>query len=227
MTLALLILMLPTAIAAVVMPVLVWPVQQLALLLIALVGWMSGWPHAQLLTGHPQPWVVLLVVLALTPWALPSLQRWRWKAFPLLLLATLVQAGVQLSDEVMLVQQWGRQWLLARHQGRAALMSSHGDLLSCQLAQQLGQGYGHRRLDWLVVMDPVAMTIWIVGRPWRIPCGGASRAASIAARSTPSKSRFDASSAAWSRQAMAVAREYTAPSLQAIRPWRFKVGKRW
>jgi len=82
MTLALLILMLPTAIAAVVMPVLVWPVQQLALLLIALVGWMSGWPHAQLLTGHPQPWVVLLVVLALTPWALPSLQRWRLEGIP-------------------------------------------------------------------------------------------------------------------------------------------------
>ena len=74
----------------------------------------------------------------------------------MLLLATLMQAGVQLSDEVMLVQQWGRQWLLARHQGRAALMSSHGDLLSCQLAQQLGHGYGHQRLDWLVVMDPVA-----------------------------------------------------------------------
>ena len=34
--------------------------------------------------------------------------------------------------------------------------SSHGDLLSCQLAKQLGHGYGHRRLDWVVVMDPVA-----------------------------------------------------------------------
>jgi competence protein ComEC len=100
--------------------------------------------------------VVLVVVLAFLPWALPALQRWRWRAFPLLLLATLVQAGVQLSDEVVLVQQWGRQWLLARHQGRAALMSSHGDLLSCHLAQQLAQGYGHRRLDWVVVMDPVA-----------------------------------------------------------------------
>ena len=156
MTLALLTLVLPTAIAALVMPLLVWPVQQLAALLIALVGWISAWPHAQVLTGHPQPWVVLVVVLAFLPWALPALRRWRWRAFPLLLLATLVQAGVQLSDEVVLVQQWGRQWLLARHQGRAALMSSHGDLLSCQLAQQLAQGYGHRRLDWLVVMDPVA-----------------------------------------------------------------------
>ncbi|MDP7993936.1 MAG: ComEC/Rec2 family competence protein [Synechococcus sp. SP2 MAG] len=156
MTLALLTLMLPTAIAALLMPVLVWPARQLASLLIALVRWMSAWPHAQLLTGHPQPWVVLVVVLALLPWALPSLQRWRLRGFLLLLLATLVQARVQLSDEVVLVQQWGRQWLLARHQGRAALMSSHGDLLSCQLAQQLGHGYGHRRLDWVMVMDPVA-----------------------------------------------------------------------
>ncbi|MDC0320146.1 hypothetical protein OAL34_03325, partial [Synechococcus sp. AH-551-G03] len=57
---------------------------------------------------------VLLVVLALLPWALPSLQFWRWRAFPMLLLATLMQAGVQLSDEVMLVQQWGRQWLLTK-----------------------------------------------------------------------------------------------------------------
>ena len=100
--------------------------------------------------------MVVFLVLALLPWALPSLQRLRWRAFPLLLLATLVQASVQLSDEVVVVQQWGRQWLLARHQGRAALISSHGDLLSCQLAQQLGHGYGHRRLDWVMVMDPVA-----------------------------------------------------------------------
>ena len=82
MILALLTLMLPTAIAAVVMPVLIWPVQQLALLLIALVRWMSTWPHAQLLTGHPQPWVVLLVVLALLPWALPSLQLLALESFP-------------------------------------------------------------------------------------------------------------------------------------------------
>ncbi|WP_413430426.1 ComEC/Rec2 family competence protein [Synechococcus sp. Cu2B8-bc1011] len=156
MILALLTLMLPTAIAALVMPVLVSPVQQLASLLIALVHWISSWPHAQLLTGHPQPWVVLVVVLALLPWALPSLHHWRCRAFPLLLLATLVQASVQLSDELVMVRQWGRQWLLARHQGRAALISSHGDLLSCQLAQQLGHGYGHPRLDWVVVMDPVA-----------------------------------------------------------------------
>ena len=38
--------------------VLAWHVQQLAGLLIALVHWISHWPAAQLLTGHPKPWVV-------------------------------------------------------------------------------------------------------------------------------------------------------------------------
>ena len=114
-------LLLPPASAAVVVVVVVIVVAVFVVVLAVLVVVVS----------------VLVVVLAFLPWALPALQRWRWRAFPLFLLATLVQAGVQLSDEVMLVQQWGRQWLLARHQGRAALMSSHGDLLSCQLAQQL------------------------------------------------------------------------------------------
>ena len=156
MAIALMILMLPAAITEVVMPVLFWPVQTLASLLIALVRWISGWPHAQLLTGQPQPWMVLFVLVAMLPWLLPSLKRWRWQAFPLMLMAMLVQAKVQLSDEVVFVEQWGRQWLLARHQGRAALISSHGDLLSCHLAQKLGHGFGHQRLDWLVLIDPVA-----------------------------------------------------------------------
>ena len=38
--------------------VLAWHVQQLAGLLIALVQWISHWPAAKWLTGHPQPWVV-------------------------------------------------------------------------------------------------------------------------------------------------------------------------
>ncbi len=156
MALALLSLLLPTVIADAVLPVVFWPVKQLATLLIAVVTGISELPHAQLLTGHPSPWLVLFVVIALLPWLLSSLQHWRWQVFPLFLLATLGQAFVQLSDDVVLVEQWGRQWLLARHQGRAALMSSHGDLLSCRLAEQLGHGHGHRRLDWVMVIDPVA-----------------------------------------------------------------------
>ena len=156
MILAMLMLLLPASVAAWMMPVVFWPVQQLAGLLMAWVHWIQMWPHAQLLTGHPQPWVVLMLAVALLPWALPALQPWRWRALLLLLLTTLVQARVQLSDGVTLLEQWGRQWLIARHQGRAAFVVSHGDRHSCRLAQQLGHGLGHQRLDWVVVLDPVA-----------------------------------------------------------------------
>ena len=40
-----------------------WPLQLLAELLIALVHWISSWPGAQLLTGHPPLAVVLMVSL--------------------------------------------------------------------------------------------------------------------------------------------------------------------
>ena len=50
----------------------------------------------------------------------------------------------------------GRQWVLPRHQGRAALISSSGDALSCRVAQQLGHGSGHARFDWVAVLDSVA-----------------------------------------------------------------------
>ncbi len=125
-------------------------------LLIALVLWISTWPYAQLLTGRPQPWVVLLLLLGLLPWCLPALARLRWRALPLLLLAVIVQASVQLKDGLVVVGQWGRHWVLARHQGRAALVSSHGDGLSCALARRLSEAHGHRRLDWVAVLDPVA-----------------------------------------------------------------------
>lgn len=157
MALALLVLAVPGAITAGVLPWLIWPVQQLAGLLIALVHWISGWPWAQLLTGRPQPLVVLLFALALLPLALPTLRHWRRHAFPLALLAVVMQGWVQFSDDLIRVEQWGRQWLVLRHRGRAALLSSHGDRLSCHVARQLGTGLGHARFDWVAVMDPVAL----------------------------------------------------------------------
>jgi len=157
MALALLVLVAPAPITAFVLPWLIWPVQQLAGLLIAVVHWISGWPWAQLLTGRPQPLVVLALVLALIPWWLPALQRWRCHAVPLGLLAVVVQGWVQFSDDLIRVEQWGRQWLVLRHRGRAALLSSHGDGLSCHVARQLGKGLGHARFDWVAVMDPVAL----------------------------------------------------------------------
>ena len=165
MGLALLAILLPQGLAAVLLPWISWPVQKLASLLIAFVAWISSWPGAQLLTGRPQAWLVLLLVLGLLPWLLPSSQawrfwqgscwQWRWRGIFALLLCCLAQAGVQSRDGLVAVHQYGRHWLLARHRGRAALLSSHGDQRSCRLAQRLSQVHGHRRLDWVMVLDPL------------------------------------------------------------------------
>ncbi len=156
MALALLCLLLPGSLAMAILPWVSWPVQQLALLLIGLVHWISLWPGAQLLTGHPQPWLVLLLALALVPWLMIGLRQWRPWAGLVLMFCLLVQAFVQLSDGLLVVHQYGRQWLLARHRGRAALVSTHGDDLSCRQAGKLSEAFGHGRLDWVMVTDPVA-----------------------------------------------------------------------
>ena len=44
---------------------------------------------------------------------------------------------------------------LARHRGRAALVSTNLDTRSCCVAKQLAHAHGHRRLDWIVLLDPV------------------------------------------------------------------------
>ena len=81
----------------------------------------------------------------------------------LLLLVVCAQIGFQLRDDLVRVEQWGRQWLVLRHRGRAAMVSSHGDALSCRIAKRLSQGLGHRHLDWIAVLDPVGIeqqTCW-------------------------------------------------------------------
>ncbi|MDB4653638.1 ComEC/Rec2 family competence protein [Synechococcus sp. AH-551-E02] len=149
------------AVLALVLPhdvllVLTWPVQQLAGLLIALVHWISHWPAAQLLTGHPQPWVVLLMAFGLIPWIINSHRGLRCFGVVTLFSAVLLHAVVQLGDGVVVASRFGRHWLLARHRGRAALVSTHADPQSCRVAKQLAHAHGHRRLDWIVLLDPVA-----------------------------------------------------------------------
>lgn len=133
-----------------------WPVQQLAGLLIALVHWIRHWPAAQLFTGHPQPWVVLLMAMGLMPWLITPLRRLRGVAVVALVSAVVLHAVVQLGDSVVAATRFGRHWLLARHRGRAALVSTHADSRSCRVAKQLAHVHGHRRLDWIVLLDPVA-----------------------------------------------------------------------
>ena len=134
---------------------LAWPVQGLVGLLIGLVSWISSWPGAQLLTGHPNPWLVGLLVVGLLLWLPPWPRAWRAMS-PLLMLSAVVMHGHgQVADGVVNVQQLRRHWLLARHQGRAALISSSGDAAGCRVARRLAEGHGHHQLDWVLLLDPV------------------------------------------------------------------------
>ena len=133
-----------------------WPVQWLVGVLISLVRWISNWPGAQLLTGFPQIWMVGLLVLGLFLWWLSWMDAWRWLGPLLVLSAVLFHSHGQLADGVVRVRQFRRSWLLARHQGRAALISSSGDRQGCRVAQRLAGVHGHQRLDWVLLLDPVA-----------------------------------------------------------------------
>ena len=157
MALAVMVLLLPLEVSSMVLPWLIWPVQKLSWLLIKLVEWISQWPWAQLLTGPVHPSLVLLLFLALVPWLLPASARWRGLSMLMMLLLVCVQICFQLRDDLVRVEQWGRQWLVLRHRGRAAMVSSHGDELSCRIAKRLTHGLGHQRLDWIAVLDPVGV----------------------------------------------------------------------
>ena len=124
-----------------------WPVSQLAGLLIALVQWISHWPAARLLTGYPQPWVVALLALGLIPWLVPQLIHWRRMALLPLFASVLVQGLVQCRDELVIVQRFDNHWLLARHRGRGALISTASDAHACRMARRLSEAHGHARLD--------------------------------------------------------------------------------
>ncbi len=135
-------------------------------------GWLAGWllqlvhavatlPLAQWQSGRPLPLLVLAFALALLGLVLPGLDR---RLRPL---AAGLGAGVLVlhlvlltGDQLLLVHQGGgragRDLLLARHEGRAALVSTRADGLSCRQAAQLAQGLGVARFDWALLLDPVA-----------------------------------------------------------------------
>ena len=112
-----------------------------------------------MLTGRPQLWVVALLVAGLLPWMLGvGLCRRRWSLLPMAI-ALLVHCWVQFGDGLVAVERFGRHWLLARHRGRAALVSTHGDARSCRIAQRLAAAHGHARLDWVMLLDPVSTDV--------------------------------------------------------------------
>ncbi len=152
---ALLVLLLPPS----VLPVLLWPVQQMAGLLIAIASWIGHWPGAQLLTGRPQLWVIALLVVGLLPWLLwAKVSSRSWALVPMAS-ALFFHGLVQFGDGLVAVKRFGRHWLLARHLGRAALVSTHGDARSCRMAQRIAAVHGHARLHWAVLLDPVATDV--------------------------------------------------------------------
>ena len=151
------------ALAALLLPPLLVPLAWLlgwpSRLLLLVAHGFAALPMAQWQTGRPQPGLVLLFTLALLVLLVPPLaRRWRWPALALLVVATLLHLAALRADALLLVHQPGGDLLVARHQGRAALVASRADPFLCQQARRLAQGLGVGRFDWLLLLDPVAPT---------------------------------------------------------------------
>ena len=137
------------------------PLGWLAVLLLQLAHAVAVLPMAQWQSGRPLPLLVLLFTVALLGLVLPGLGRRRRLLAAGLGLAVLVLHLVLLGgDQLLLVHQGeagpARDLLLARHRGRAALVSTRADGFSCRQAGQLAQGLGVARFDWALLLDPVA-----------------------------------------------------------------------
>jgi competence protein ComEC len=143
------------------LPLLLLPVDPLAMLLPAIAAWFARLPMAQWQVGRPLPLLVVVFAVALLGLLLPLQRRWL-KAVALLLLLAVAAAHLQLlrADQLLLVHQGvageGRDLLLARREGRGALISSRADPYSCRQVGSLARGLGLPRLDWVLLLDPVA-----------------------------------------------------------------------
>ena len=139
------------------LPVVGAPVAWLCGLLLAVVRWFAALPMAQWQVGKPPLGLVLLFTAALVALLLPALAGgWRRLGWALLALVLVGYGAWLRADRLLLVHQGRLDLLVARHDGRAALVSLQGDGFSCQTAQTLAKGLGVQRLDWSLVLDPVA-----------------------------------------------------------------------
>ena len=137
--------------------VLLGPLGALAGLLLQLAHGFAQLPMAQWQTGRPQPWLVLGLALGLLGWLVPGLRRrWRLLASGLLVLVVSVHVASLRADALMLVRDGHADLLVARHQGRAALVASSADGFSCRRAARLAAGLGSPRYDWVLSLDPLA-----------------------------------------------------------------------
>jgi competence protein ComEC len=133
------------------------PLAALAGLLLAVVRVVAGLPMAQWQLGRPSPWLVVLLSAGLLALLLPGLaRRWRRLAPAAMALAALLHLAALHADQLLLVHQGGRDLLLARHRGRAALVALQADGFSCHQARQLATGLGVSRFDWVLLLDPLA-----------------------------------------------------------------------
>jgi competence protein ComEC len=161
LTLAAMLLAVVALLMPALLPRLLLPVDPLARLLLAIAEWFAALPMAQWQTGRPLPLLVALFSVALLGLLLPLQRRWL-RPLALLLLLAVAVAHLQLlrADQLLLVHQGGagggRDLLLARSRGRGALISSRADPFSCRQVGSLATGLGLRRLDWVLLLDPVA-----------------------------------------------------------------------
>lgn len=156
LTLAAMALALVALLAPPLLPLLAVPCGWLCAGLLAVVRAMAALPMAQWQLGRPQPWLVLLFALGLLAWLLPAVpQRCRRLAPALLACSLVVHLAWLTADQLLLVHQDQRDLLLARHRGRAALVSLRADARSCAMAGQLAAGLGVPRFDWVLLLDPL------------------------------------------------------------------------
>jgi competence protein ComEC len=132
------------------------PLAWLAQALLAVAQAAAALPMAQWHSGRPSLLLVAVFSVGLLALLLPrrggaGLPR------PLALALVVLACGIHLqqlqTDGLMLVQDGPRALLLARHQGRGALISSRADPQSCRRGQQLATALGISRYDWLVLLD--------------------------------------------------------------------------
>ena len=139
------------------LPLATAPVAWLTNVLVAVVKLFAALPMAQWQLGRPAPGLVLLFTVALLALAWPALaRRWRLLGGALFALVVAVQFSLLSADQLLLVHQGRLDLLVARHQGRAVLVSSSGDGFSCSQASQLARGLGVQRYDWALLLDPLA-----------------------------------------------------------------------
>ncbi len=138
--------------AALALPPLAW----LAQALLAIAYGAAALPMAQWHSGRLPLALVVLFSLGLLGWALPPSRRRRGGALLLILVACALHLHHLRADALVLVGDGPRALLLARHQGRGALLSTQADGSSCRQGQRLAHGHGIPRLDWLVLLDAVS-----------------------------------------------------------------------